>query len=361
MSAAPVALWTPPSVHQPLEADAFWNALMSWLGERLPLRDRASAVVALGEAPTPEARGLSLRFGVGPAMVAVLVDFPFAALLGTELSIADLPLLPEGLRDALCEGVVTTLMALLPEHGAGTIAIVGREPWPDLASAASLRWFRIVISGLADESAVVDVGATLPTLARIFGDPAYGPLAPRAVWPGLGMRLTRDLFVTLGRVDLSVSALRALMPGSVIVLSGGLDADTARLRSGDTVFDLRRAQGGWTCCAVGAARTRYPFRMDGRMSEAAMNPDPSDIADEATAPRGLADLPVCIDLDLGHVTVALSEVEAWQVGSVIALDPAVPREGVEVALRANGRMIGTGDLIRIDDRLGIRISRLALA
>ncbi|WP_375453326.1 FliM/FliN family flagellar motor switch protein [uncultured Methylobacterium sp.] len=304
---------------------------------------------------------MSLRFGVGSVMVAVPVEFPFAALLGTELSIADLPLLPDGLRDAVCEGVVTTLTALLPEHGAGTIGIIGRGPWPDLTSAASLRWFRIVISGLADESAVVDIGTTLPTLARIFGDPAYGPLAPRAVWPGLGMRLTRDLFVTLGRIDLSVSALRALMPGSVIVLPGGLDADTARLRSGDMVFDLRRAQGGWTCHAVGVARTRSPFRTGGHMSEAAMNPDPSDMADEATARRNLADVPICIDLDLGHVTVALSEVEAWQVGSVVALDPTLPREGVEVALRANGRMIGTGDLIRIDDRLGVRISRLALA
>jgi type III secretion protein Q len=65
-----------------------------------------------------------------------------------------------------------------------------------------------------------------------------------------------------------------------------------------------------------------------------------------------------IDFDLGRTAVSLADLESWQAGSVVALSPPARTEGAEVTLRANGRVIGTGDLVRIDDRLAVRISQL---
>ncbi|WP_298959687.1 FliM/FliN family flagellar motor switch protein [uncultured Methylobacterium sp.] len=349
--------WTPPTLALPARAGAFWNALVSWLGPALPLRGGAAAVAALAE-PPPPAMGARLRLG-GGAVVAVPAVFPFAALFGTELAVEDLALLPPALAEALCEGVVTSLAGLLPEPGTGSQPGTGHQPgglpvveacgpWPGLAagdlSSGELHWFRVTVAGLAPEPAVVDLGATLPALAAILGDPASGPLARRGVWPGLAARLTCEVAATLGRVALAPSALRALVPGAVVVLAAGHDVTVARLRHGGRLFEFQRGDGAWICRAA----------TDDARGDA-MNPD------DAAAPHALADLPVAVDLDLGRVVLPLAEVEAWQPGSVVALDPTLAHEGVEVTLRVNGRAVAAGDLVRLDDRLGVRIARLARA
>ncbi|RVU12557.1 FliM/FliN family flagellar motor switch protein, partial [Methylobacterium oryzihabitans] len=316
------------------------------------------AVAALAEAPPRAAVGARLRLG-GVAVVAVPAAFPFAALFGTELAVEDLALLPPALAEALCEGVVTSLAGLLPEPGAGSQPGTGHQPgaglpvveacgpWPGLApdpDPGDLSWFRVTVAGLAPEPAVVDLGATLPALAAILGDPAYGPLARRGAWPGLAARLTCEVAATLSRVALAPSALRALVPGAVVVLAAGHDETVARLRHGSRLFEFHRGDGAWICRAASD---------DARGDT--MNPD------DAAPPHALADLPVAVDLDLGRVVLPLAEVEAWQPGSVVALDPVLAHEGVEVTLRVNGRAVAAGDLVRLDDRLGVRIARLARA
>lgn len=82
-----------------------------------------------------------------------------------------------------------------------------------------------------------------------------------------------------------------------------------------------------------------------------------------TAPAVLspaAELQLNVDFDLGSVTVPLSELETWQPGAVVALDPPMPGRGIEVTIRVNGFVIGSGDLVTIDDRPAVRIARLAL-
>jgi type III secretion system YscQ/HrcQ family protein len=160
--------------------------------------------------------------------------------------------------------------------------------------------------------------------------------------------------ITVGRITLSVAALRALTPGAVVVLDGPLDAAVARLRMGATLFHFRATGPKWTCAAITSADADRHGVGD------SMSVDPKAAAVPAAAGTKL-DLPlldIAIDFDLGRVTVPLSEIESWQPGSVVALPPTAPREGVEVTLRSNGRVIGTGDLVRIDDRIAVRISSL---
>jgi flagellar motor switch/type III secretory pathway protein FliN len=58
------------------------------------------------------------------------------------------------------------------------------------------------------------------------------------------------------------------------------------------------------------------------------------------------------------MNIPLAQVQSWQRGAVVALDPPPLNEGVEVSIRANGQLIGIGDLVRIDNRVGVRITRL---
>ena len=74
----------------------------------------------------------------------------------------------------------------------------------------------------------------------------------------------------------------------------------------------------------------------------------------------LADLGLTVDFDIGDKDISLAEIESWQPGAVVALDPPQFAGRVEVTLRVNGRAIATGDLIAIDDRLAVRLSRLLL-
>ena len=83
--------------------------------------------------------------------------------------------------------------------------------------------------------------------------------------------------------------------------------------------------------------------------------------EQAAKPVPLTSLEVMVDFDLGRTAVSLADLESWKAGSVVKLDPPARGEGVEVTLRANGQVIGTGDLVKIDDRLGVRISRLLFA
>ena len=67
-------------------------------------------------------------------------------------------------------------------------------------------------------------------------------------------------------------------------------------------------------------------------------------------------LPLRLAFDLGDRTMTLGELQNLQVGQ--AIDLARPLSG-SVNLRVNGALVGTGDLIEIDGRLGVAITALA--
>jgi flagellar motor switch/type III secretory pathway protein FliN len=73
------------------------------------------------------------------------------------------------------------------------------------------------------------------------------------------------------------------------------------------------------------------------------------------------DLGVIIDFDLGRMTVPLAQVQSWQPGMVVPLELPSAEDGVEITVRANGQIIGTGDLVRIDDRIAVRLNRLVFS
>jgi type III secretion system YscQ/HrcQ family protein len=66
----------------------------------------------------------------------------------------------------------------------------------------------------------------------------------------------------------------------------------------------------------------------------------------------LAELPIEVRVELGSASLPAAEWAQLQPGDVIPFGP----KNSPVRLRANGKVIAEGELVRVDDELGVRIS-----
>ena len=69
----------------------------------------------------------------------------------------------------------------------------------------------------------------------------------------------------------------------------------------------------------------------------------------------LDDLPIKLVFEVGRCDMTLGAVRALGPGHVFALERD-PAQSVDIV--ANGRRIGTGQLVRVGERLGVRVLRL---
>ena len=91
--------------------------------------------------------------------------------------------------------------------------------------------------------------------------------------------------------------------------------------------------------------------------------DSTDLQDEGgetgkdeggvTSKVELAALPVRIQVVLSQVELSLKDLEGLTEGSIIELDE---ENTGSVQLATNGKIVGAGDLVEVDDRLGVQIT-----
>jgi flagellar motor switch protein FliN/FliY len=67
------------------------------------------------------------------------------------------------------------------------------------------------------------------------------------------------------------------------------------------------------------------------------------------------DIPVSLSVELGRTQMKVREIMSLTVGTVIALDKMVNEQ---VDLYVNGKLIGRGDVVVVDDALGIKITEV---
>lgn len=78
----------------------------------------------------------------------------------------------------------------------------------------------------------------------------------------------------------------------------------------------------------------------------------------ATAPRDLdllGDVEMTVTVQLGSVSMPVHELLSLQEGSVVELDRAA---GAAVDVLVNGRLLARGDVVVIDEELGVRITEI---
>lgn len=154
------------------------------------------------------------------------------------------------------------------------------------------------------------------------------------------------LRLEIGETRLSVAALRTLAMNDVLMPDGAIDAAAP-------VIFLR-------------ADSRYSARakVDGHslVIESVLQEErsmaPSTDKSAASGPPALDGIEIRLGFDLGEKTLTLGELMAMQPGKVLALDVSLPRL---VAIRANGTLIGHGELVQIADRVGVRVMELGAA
>ena len=70
------------------------------------------------------------------------------------------------------------------------------------------------------------------------------------------------------------------------------------------------------------------------------------------------DLPLVIDCDVGRISLTIAQLRELSVGQVLDLGLDATRR---VSLRLNGQVIATGELVRVAERTGVRITDLLLS
>lgn len=330
-----------------------WNRLVGLAGSDLPLDGGASLRFSLATPPAANSWLTALNLSGGGTAHLFVRDFPFRKLFNVGLDTADVAALPQGLRQALLDGMLGAILAALPAsvRDAASVAAQGLPAaLPDLA-ASHTQWFDVTLTGADGTPIQFSLGCDRAAILRLLGDvlarraPVAGPLADR---------LSLSAYPTLGRVVLGMHEFEMLEAGAMVVLPHR-PPDQLSVRVDTVHYQFAQGQNGWTCLGGHPA-------LNDRISGARMDDTDGNPADAGTAPGpvSVGDLKIAVDFDIAHMLVPVGDLARWQPGAVVGLDLPATADNIEVTIRANGEVVGQGDLVRIDDRLAVRISRLLL-
>jgi flagellar motor switch protein FliN/FliY len=70
----------------------------------------------------------------------------------------------------------------------------------------------------------------------------------------------------------------------------------------------------------------------------------------------LLDIPVEISVEIGRTKMAIGELLSLSKGSIIELDKVA---GESVDIYVNGKLLGKGEIVVVNERLGVRIMDIA--
>lgn|GEM_PF-2019420 len=166
----------------------------------------------------------------------------------------------------------------------------------------------------------------------------------------------------LPALELGAATLRKLDHGDVVVLgrrSALLGALRLRAASGEAAIDSRRAW--WVRAATGGISIiRALSEVESRNDMTTPDDQPglpgSDLSEEGD-PRDA--IPIRVELLLDTITLTLAELAEISAGQTLALRQSV--ENSRVTLRANGKVLGSGELVALGDMLGLKVMRIGEA
>ncbi len=290
----------------------------------------------------PDAAGIAIALRFGPGRLVLQVP----ALL---------------VEQALAEAAGLPAAELEPELAALLLEAVAAELLPGLEVAAGV------------PIAVESVGAAAPAFTPVFrctvafrhgfaetalhlaADDAARPAlrrlidaAPAVPAPCAGLPV--PLAIRIGAVRLALAELQGIAPGDVVF------PDVA-CRAGEALVVYGEGRGeAWSHTAK---HDRGAVTVTGPPRPLALQDGGGWMADsdsEALPPaERLGELPVTLVFELGRSELPLAAVQGLAPGMVIPLGRD-PGEAVDIV--ANGRRIGRGEIVRVEDELGVRVVRL---
>jgi len=251
------------------------------------------------------------------------------------------------------EGAPRTPVVLRADHAALELLAQAAISLPARTATAHL--------GALDVDVTVLIGGTTLSVAELHrlerGDVVlldeYRVDTDGQLWlcagPSAGVRIRADggrYIVTQGWTPLMTESTSD--PQSLSTSSGVETPDTLNEASAE-----ERGQSETQDSAQDATAHTDPAGQSGAHEDANASGTTADAPD---APVGLDDINIQLSFDLGHRRLPLAELQALQPGAVF--DLARPLNDGPVHIRANGTLIGYGELVDIDGRVGVQISRM---
>ncbi|MFY3197166.1 type III secretion system cytoplasmic ring protein SctQ [Achromobacter xylosoxidans] len=252
--------------------------------------------------------------------------------------------LPPALVSAAIETLLAEVVAALGETSpGGPLRVVARDaPAAALAHAWTLA-ARHPASGETIYATLAADGLGLMLLAGLIGRAA--PAANEIDADAVPVRIA----ACLGWTELDAAQLRSLAPRDTVFLDHclvspegelwlGAGAQGLRVRRQDSSYLVTQ---GWTSL----------------MTETPQSPQDADAG--AQTPLDIDAIPVRLTFELGERLITLGELRQLQPGETF--DLARPLAEGPVLVRANGALVGSGELVEIDGRIGVTLHRLGKA
>lgn len=276
--------------------------------------------------------GATLRLHLPPGALTAWINARLPALAPGEL--------PEALRAAALETLLDeALTALGAVSSGGPLRVRGETGTAPLPHAWTLA-ARAQATGDTVLAVLEADGLGLMLLAGLLGKVA--PAARNALAEGA---LPVPLRAVIGGASLPAAELRALASGDVILFDEYLVGPQGELWLG-----IAQGQG----VRVRAEQSSY-LVTQGWTSLMTQTPPATDDA-PAAEPLAVDAIPVRLTFDLGERAMTLAELRQLQPGVIFDLQR--PLADGPVMIRANGALIGTGELVEVDGRVGVCIGTL---
>lgn len=346
--------WQPLKVPRTYRQNEIWNAILSYRDRPLARNGWAATFqFSAVEPPDPATRALIVRPEHGPRFLVVITSFPFGKMFGRDLDMVDIGKLPGSLRNSIEEGIIATLSHAIPDNRMGELRILGSGPLESIQRRSmpeELQWLAVTIGGVTPDPVTVLAGISVATFVSVV---AGGAVAPNEIGHGLEAILQMEVRYLLGSLSTPYNRLLQFEAGDIIVLPE-LPPEQSIIQTSIGTYTLSRTEESWIC--VGREEIeRYRAESRAFGGVALMS---QTISHSEASVANAGELGVIIDFDLGRTMVPLAQVQSWQPGAVVPLEVPMARDGIEVTIRANGQIVGTGDLVRIDDRIAVRLNRL---
>ena len=278
----------------------------------------------------------------GAAMALCLPAAAIEQALAGVLGGAALPPVPSTLADAVLEAGMGALLQDLQALGRGTPQLLDWGP----AHAEALPPHACDLYLAADDGVHAIAGSLhLDGLGLLL---VAGLVGKRPPLPGpLDDSLPLALRAELGFTRLPASDAAAIAPGDVVLMDAFFaTADRALWLSPD---GARGVHVRWPAPSDATSPPRLTVIQPWTETMPA-SPD-APPAQAAT----LDSVPVRLSFDLGEVSLTLAQLRALQPGQT--LDLGHPLAGA-VRIRANGALVGEGDLVEIDGQIGVSVRHL---
>ncbi|MEM9761332.1 MAG: type III secretion system cytoplasmic ring protein SctQ [Pseudomonadota bacterium] len=281
------------------------------------------------------------RFGSGSGTLAF--DAPSLRVLLPDIAASTDPdTLPDALWRALAEAVAGPIISGLSSLGLGVELV---DDTPDTSPHELLL--------LPADGGAWRVGLHLSDAARADFATMLERLPPRdhRIDDAIPVRLE----ALLAGPSIPLRAASTLACGDAILLPVSPQPDRVALttRTGRRVVGHGRVQG--TSVTIEEVTTVSKKQMRQRADEAEIATLVSAPETDAPAPTSLDDLELRLSFLLGACTTDVATLRALAPGYVLTLDaPAT----TEVTIRAEGREIGRGEIVALEDRLAVRVTRL---